>query len=714
MTSTSPEPVACSPQDEKRKPEKWSPTKNPNKNVTPGQMRSDCEEIPEGFTKEQADEAETLEAAALTKEPAPDGQPRPMAAPNCQVYWPAPYEVCGAIRDKYNELGGPNSFLLFPTTNELTNPDGHGKRTVFQNGPIFWSLDGGAHPIANHFFAAWQRNGWEGGVLGYPTSDEIVNPDNIGRRQYFQGGTIYWKLNEAYYVAGRIRDKWGETGWETSYLGYPISDETATADGAGRFNKFEHGVIYWSLPTDAHPVSGGIRDKWATTNFERGPYGYPTSDQRKRGSSWDQDFQGGTLSWPTTTVEGNDTDWAEDFIDDNNCPGCGDDARIAVSGPAKVDVPNEPWPGAGLKAAPGELPSCEQLAPDPSREQAPAWCRPSAPSNEPGLRVRTEWTTALQPFCNKQPAGQWSGDRMYQCMWREDVAYIVNKNNPQNRLGMVKYVEEYELRTAWNRTDWHARSAIHLMQVSGAATEATYRGEAVCTSSGATCSSNGAGDFHNEPIANLDKVVDYTQSMPVGAGGLANAAPFYRFTFVWYDETFPFSSRFATVRCDGQAGRNSVGCAVPGAAAIWDVRPRNVPEFAQHVRNAQISGLPGEPGGTPLTRTTNETTMTQNRNATCNTIPGPRPAGKDCDEYAFASTNQGGNNGGGTLRTYNNCNVGHGTTSLDPLSPAYLGPNGASMCFIDSRQNRRAGGITSWFYVKSRVLDGDPFYVKAG
>ena len=121
-------------------------------------MRSDREEIPGGFTKEQADLAETMEAQklAVTTQALTAG---------CQVYWPSPYEVCGAIKDKYNSLGGPNSFLLWPTTNELVNPDGFGRRSVFQNGPIYWSSASGAHPVANHFFAAWQRNGWEGGVL---------------------------------------------------------------------------------------------------------------------------------------------------------------------------------------------------------------------------------------------------------------------------------------------------------------------------------------------------------------------------------------------------------------------------------------------------------------------------------------------------------------------------------------------------------------------
>lgn len=258
-------------------------------------MRSDCEEIPSGFSKADADKAETMEATVA----APSARSA-KATDGCQVYWPAPYEVCGAIPDKYNELGGPNSFLLFPTSNELSNPDGVGKRSTFQNGPIYWSPWGGAHPVANHFFAAWQRNGWEGGPLGYPTSDENVNPDNIGRRQYFQGGTIYWKLNEAYYVAGAIRDKWGETGWEGGWLGYPITDETKTADGAGRFNRFEHGVIYWSPDGGAHPVSGSILDKWAQAGYERSTYGYPTADQFTK-DDWvhvEQQFQRGTIAGP--------------------------------------------------------------------------------------------------------------------------------------------------------------------------------------------------------------------------------------------------------------------------------------------------------------------------------------------------------------------------------------------------------------------------------
>ncbi|WP_378735971.1 LGFP repeat-containing protein [Nocardia brasiliensis] len=264
--------TTCGP-DAKSKPNSWTPTPNPRATIEPGKMRSDCEQIPDGYSKADADKAETMEARM------PSRNAHLRVSDGCQVYWPAPYEVCGAIRDKYNELGGPNSFLLFPTSNELTNPDNVGKRSTFQNGPIYWSPDGGAHPVVNHFFAAWQRNGWEGGVLGYPTSDELVNPDGVGRRQYFQGGTVYWKLNEAYYISGAIRDKWGQAGWESGWLGYPLSDETKLPDGQGRMNRFENGVIYWHPSFDAHPVGGAFLAWWAFTGYEKSAWGYPASDQ---------------------------------------------------------------------------------------------------------------------------------------------------------------------------------------------------------------------------------------------------------------------------------------------------------------------------------------------------------------------------------------------------------------------------------------------------
>lgn len=271
----------------------WRPTTDPKAAIQPGQMRSDVEDIPAGFSKADADRAEIMEAALHMRRSGIG----PLAAPGCQVYWPAPYEVCGAIRDKYNTLGGPNSFLLWPKTNELTNPDGIGKRTEFQNGPIYWSPQGGAHPVVNHFLAAWARHGYENSYIGYPTTDEIVNPDGIGRRQHFTGSTIYWKLNEAYSIGGAIADRWHALGAEQGDLGYPISDEMVLPDGAGRMNRFERGVIYWHPTTGAHPVQGDILAQWSHQGYELSPYGYPVGSATDDGTGWfTQQFQHGSLS----------------------------------------------------------------------------------------------------------------------------------------------------------------------------------------------------------------------------------------------------------------------------------------------------------------------------------------------------------------------------------------------------------------------------------
>ncbi|WP_050785275.1 LGFP repeat-containing protein [Rhodococcus opacus] len=209
-------------------------------------MRSDREEIPEGFSKEDADKAETMEARLRMSR----------AAAGCQVFWPAPFEVCGAILDKYNSLGGPNSFLLFPKSNELVNPDGYGRRSEFMGGHIYWSGATGAHFVAHDFLTKWGNVGYEGGFMKYPVTDEIVNPDGTGRRQVFQDGVIYWHPSTgAHVIHGRILQKWAEVGYETGEFGYPTSDEMAStgwwATQSQIEQRFQRGAMFYNGPTDS-------------------------------------------------------------------------------------------------------------------------------------------------------------------------------------------------------------------------------------------------------------------------------------------------------------------------------------------------------------------------------------------------------------------------------------------------------------------------------
>lgn len=238
----------------------------------------------------------------------------------CQAYPPSPFSVCGAIRDKYNQMGGPTSFLLFPKSAEKANPGNTGKRSDFFGGSIYWSAASGAHPVAHDFLTKYGDHSYEQGFLRYPTTDEIVLDDGVSRRQEFQGGRIYWNpVTWAHSIGGEILDKWLALGGETGTLGFPTSDETRTPDGVGRFNTFQNGSIYWSPDTGAHAVFGPIEWFWALAGREAGVYGYPIDEPTYDGDDVSQDFEKGQIVlWDGQLGGVHQVDYADDEIGDDD------------------------------------------------------------------------------------------------------------------------------------------------------------------------------------------------------------------------------------------------------------------------------------------------------------------------------------------------------------------------------------------------------------
>jgi uncharacterized protein with LGFP repeats len=144
----------------------------------------------------------------------------------------------------------------------------------------------------------YQAFGGCGGFLGPALTDETRTPDGAGRYNVFRNGSIYWSpTSGAFEVHGAIRDKWAALGWEAGALGYPMSNETKTPDGVGRFSVFQRGSIYWTPQTGAHEVRGSIRDKYAESGWEGGPLGYPTSDEYAVTGGRRSDFQRGSITW---------------------------------------------------------------------------------------------------------------------------------------------------------------------------------------------------------------------------------------------------------------------------------------------------------------------------------------------------------------------------------------------------------------------------------
>ncbi|GAB7192207.1 hypothetical protein NUM3379_29160 [Kineococcus sp. NUM-3379] len=169
------------------------------------------------------------------------------------IYWSpgtGAWEVHGAIRDHWGRLGWENGPLGFPVVNETGAWGGRGSYSAFETGTIYWSPETGAHEVRGAIRGAYGWSGWHTGVLGFPVSDEIATPDGRGAYSLFEGGSIYWTPETgAHLVYGAIRDAWGWQGWENGVLGYPTSSEF-TIPGGRRVN-FEGGYVEWSAATGA-------------------------------------------------------------------------------------------------------------------------------------------------------------------------------------------------------------------------------------------------------------------------------------------------------------------------------------------------------------------------------------------------------------------------------------------------------------------------------
>lgn len=102
-------------------------------------------ELPSTIDKAAADEAE-IAIAQQQSQP----QARGLAAAACQTFWPSPYQVCGAILERYIQQGAQLGWMLFPSEGQALNPDGQGYRQRFMNGFIYWHPTTGAHAVNNY------------------------------------------------------------------------------------------------------------------------------------------------------------------------------------------------------------------------------------------------------------------------------------------------------------------------------------------------------------------------------------------------------------------------------------------------------------------------------------------------------------------------------------------------------------------------------------
>ncbi|WP_194292608.1 NucA/NucB deoxyribonuclease domain-containing protein [Streptomyces katsurahamanus] len=193
----------------------------------------------------------------------------------------------------------------------------------------------------------------------------------------------------------------------------------------------------------------------------------------------------------------------------------------------------------------------------------------------------------------------------------------------------------------------------------------------------------------------------FYRSTATAAGAVGTCGTTWMLTFSspgYDDALLPQVDR--VFRCDNNTGgRTEAGCVVPEYAAELKYKQASYPALASHVSRAQASGLPGATFKKPLIRTTDPTTIRDNRDLACGDAPSVPD--KSCDEYPVATSRQG-LSAGGTRRTFDDCSLNF---------PRQTGRSGASVCMITASENRAQGGLNTQFYRANRVLDGDPFRV---
>ncbi len=211
----------------------------------------------------------------------------------------------GQIGAHYAVLGAQRSALGPPRTGEMAGALAGTAVQWFRTGRIYWRGDLGAHEVHGAIAGKYLALGAATSALGMPVTDETVTPDGTGRYNHFAAGpggygSIYWTpTTGAHEVHGEIRRHWTELGWERGLLGYPVGDETAVT--GGRASKFRGGVVYWSAPTGPHEVHGAILGRYQQLGATSSVLGLPVSDEYTVPGGRRSDFQRGFLRWDTAT-----------------------------------------------------------------------------------------------------------------------------------------------------------------------------------------------------------------------------------------------------------------------------------------------------------------------------------------------------------------------------------------------------------------------------
>ena len=161
----------------------------------------------------------------------------------------------------------------------------------------------GAVTLRGAILTAWTAAGGERSKVGLPTTSEIASSKG-GVYQRFEHGVAYWtRATGAQFVAEPVLSAWGGYWYEKGSMGYPRSGVVSGPGGSFR-QSFEGGVAYWRSGGKASFVRGGILTAWTAAGGERSKVGLPVGyEVRQADGTVTQAFEKGQISVsPTGTA----------------------------------------------------------------------------------------------------------------------------------------------------------------------------------------------------------------------------------------------------------------------------------------------------------------------------------------------------------------------------------------------------------------------------
>ena len=185
----------------------------------------------------------------------------------------------GKSREVWQKYDGVKGILGWPTSDLQKNATSGIEWQDYEGGKIVGNDKKGWFISMGKSREVWVRNNWEFGILGFPTSDFYENKETGIKWQDYEGGKIVGNDEKGWFIsAGKSREVWQRNGFELGILGFPTSDFQRNAASGMEWQDYEGGKIIGNDQMGWFISYGKIREKWVESGWEFGKYGWPQSD----------------------------------------------------------------------------------------------------------------------------------------------------------------------------------------------------------------------------------------------------------------------------------------------------------------------------------------------------------------------------------------------------------------------------------------------------